>query len=84
MSGALPPFYVFMALVTNAAVSFILEVIFDSVSGLCHCIAHAHFVTESNVTRHGLCRHAVGFLQVYCRLRENCLGVFVIVIGVHV
>jgi len=84
MSGAVPSLCAFMALVTNDAVSFILQIIFDFVSGRCHCIAHAQCFNESNVTRQVLCRHAIAFLQVYWKLREKCLSVFIIVIGVHV
>ena len=84
MSGAVPLLYALMALVTNVAVTFILKITFYSVSGRCHCIAHAQCVTEGNVTRQGLSRHAIAFLQVYCKSREKCLSVFVIVISVHV
>jgi hypothetical protein len=83
MIGAIPLLllYAFMTLVANVAVSFILERIFLLFFGRWHCITHAQCATGSNVSRQGFCRHATGFLKVYCKLREKCLSVFVIVVG---
>ena len=47
-------------------------------------IAHAQCSAENDVSRQGFCRHAVALLSVYCKLREKCLSVFIIVIGFHI